>query len=412
MDPHRLRLDYAKEVLKPALIDEMLEFTPDDMKLKRLVRVAGEKFWQQGYVLETLLSDSRLVDVDQLFDLMGRIRFHKNEGPDRLIHFFDPLSLDPFTDPDSRVHYRAGDQCALLEWQLSGESVLTLLERSLQVGWINEQRVAALAAKSASPEIPASDVSDLADLLIKLFEQSQSDEAKCLAAEALEKLSPSLSPQQKAMAVSIIRRQIELTGDSSDVRRLGRAIVLIRGAVNLPEDVRTGQVLLQAARRTNIDNSTELAALFRDVEPSQYQSIAAQELITCLDEGLMTSPRARAVMGESRAILPTIRFSNDPRAIALTLQHPGCVGRLRECVILRMEELLFHNGERVLLPLTPETDENGDEKQELVIPNELIKTSAPPRRFRSASDVSDWIEQHWPDFDLEATHPVTRRVEQ
>ncbi|MEZ6062048.1 MAG: hypothetical protein R3C19_17035 [Planctomycetaceae bacterium] len=31
----------------------------------------------------------------------------------------------------------------------------------------------------------------------------------------------------------------------------------------------------------------------------------------------------------------------------------------------------------------------------------------PPRVFHSVHDAAAWIEENWPDFDLEATHPVT-----
>ena len=35
----------------------------------------------------------------------------------------------------------------------------------------------------------------------------------------------------------------------------------------------------------------------------------------------------------------------------------------------------------------------------------------PPRRFHNLHDAAAWIQQNWPDFDLEATHPVIWRGE-
>ena len=38
--------------------------------------------------------------------------------------------------------------------------------------------------------------------------------------------------------------------------------------------------------------------------------------------------------------------------------------------------------------------------------------AAPPaRRFHTVHDAAAWIQQNWPDFDLEATHPVIWRGE-
>ena len=34
---------------------------------------------------------------------------------------------------------------------------------------------------------------------------------------------------------------------------------------------------------------------------------------------------------------------------------------------------------------------------------------APPRRFHTVHDAAAWIQHNWPDFDLEATHPVVWR---
>jgi hypothetical protein len=80
-----------------------------------------------------------------------------------------------------------------------------------------------------------------------------------------------------------------------------------------------------------------------------------------------------------------------------------------------LEELVFHNGERVFLPL-PESlvaaADSGSEPTE-VQPGrlDLPKPAAPPRSFHTVHDAAVWIETNWPDFDLEATMPVTWRGE-
>jgi hypothetical protein len=38
----------------------------------------------------------------------------------------------------------------------------------------------------------------------------------------------------------------------------------------------------------------------------------------------------------------------------------------------------------------------------------ILEKSA-PRRFHNLHDAAAWIQQNWPDFDLETNHPVTWR---
>ena len=81
------------------------------------------------------------------------------------------------------------------------------------------------------------------------------------------------------------------------------------------------------------------------------------------------------------------------RSLASLLQHPATTGEPREFLLQRFEELVFHDGKHVLLPLPNEDGE------------------PPTRRFHNLHDAAGWIQQNWPDFDLEATHPVIWRGE-
>jgi len=103
-----------------------------------------------------------------------------------------------------------------------------------------------------------------------------------------------------------------------------------------------------------------------------------------------------------------IAMSNS-RSIAKLLSHPGCIGEARECLLKRFEELIFHEGRHVFL--VPENSDSDSDKSATQVVTSL-KPETHARRFHTIYDAADWIKNNWPDFDLEATHPVTWRGEQ
>ena len=112
------------------------------------------------------------------------------------------------------------------------------------------------------------------------------------------------------------------------------------------------------------------------------------------------------------------------RSLASLLQHPAAIGKPRKFMLQRFEELVFQDGNHVLLPLPKPLGErqgkyenppsaipaaDGNEHGGLT-PNRS-PSEPPPRRFHNLHDVAAWIQQNWPEFDLEATHPVVWRGE-
>ncbi len=104
-------------------------------------------------------------------------------------------------------------------------------------------------------------------------------------------------------------------------------------------------------------------------------------------------------------------------ALASLLEHPGATGQPREWLLQRFEELVFHDGKHVLLPLPePFGERQGNyENPPSAIPAADVNehggltpnrspSEPPPRRFHNLHDATAWIQQNWPDFDLEATH--------
>ena len=138
--------------------------------------------------------------------------------------------------------------------------------------------------------------------------------------------------------------------------------------------------------------------------------------------------RRSASLPRRSAFLPAALAITHERSLASLLQHPATTGEPREFLLQRFEELVLHDGKRVLLPLPKADGERQGVSPPSAIPaipesaavteNELggltpnrSPDEPPPRRFRNMHDAAAWIQQNWPDFDLEATHPVTWRGE-
>ena len=102
----------------------------------------------------------------------------------------------------------------------------------------------------------------------------------------------------------------------------------------------------------------------------------------------------------------------------------GPLARNRIHIEIVYPESLFHNGNRVFLNLPEEDGERQGNYENLpsaipaaganehggLTPNRS-PAEPPPRRFHTVHDAAAWIQHNWPDFDLEATHPVTWRGE-
>jgi serine/threonine protein kinase len=93
---------------------------------------------------------------------------------------------------------------------------------------------------------------------------------------------------------------------------------------------------------------------------------------------------------------------DDATLLARRLGHPDCIGDAQEMILDRLSDLLFHDGQDVIF--RPNVVDERSEGFQFD-----CSSLDSPRRFRSVYMLSAWIAQNWPDFDLEATHPVTWR---
>jgi serine/threonine protein kinase len=134
-----------------------------------------------------------------------------------------------------------------------------------------------------------------------------------------------------------------------------------------------------------------LAALAPCLEsgPRDTQSTTLTALLldySCCDSDVLETPER------------FVRYISSPRSLAKLLSHPGCVGSRREALLQRFDELVFYDGRPVFLK--PEKSEETPVASQ---------DPMPPRRFHNLHDAVAWIQQNWPDFDLEMNCPATWR---
>ncbi len=85
------------------------------------------------------------------------------------------------------------------------------------------------------------------------------------------------------------------------------------------------------------------------------------------------------------------------------------MGMRREWLLMRLEELVFHQGEHVFL----EIQDPNQAATSIAAADEpsrsdrvMIRSETPKRRFQTIWNAVDWIETHWPDFVLDTLSNV------
>lgn len=192
-----------------------------------------------------------------------------------------------------------------------------------------------------------------------------------------------------------------------DLNAAGMVLEAIAPRIRQEERLRVAQTLMVKVLQKETSVAHLLVDYIRHVEPNEQKRILTATLLILFDlHGLSNSFYDDSYSKyDLSPFFPAIMAMNDSRSFALLLQHPACVGELRECMLQRFEELVLLDGQRMFLPM-PSKSSQGDSQL-------ASATSEPPpvRRFKTMHDAAEWIQQNWPDFDLDATHPVTFRGE-
>jgi serine/threonine protein kinase len=208
------------------------------------------------------------------------------------------------------------------------------------------------------------------------------------AGDGLTALAPRLEPAEVKRAADALIRMLQRPKDASAGSTAVDALVALAPRLESAEAARAWDALIAAPGWAG------LVALTPRLEPASRDNRSTTATAVVLDYLSSDGPNTGAEVGH---LVVLARSISSPRSLANLLSHPTCVAKQREVLLKRFEELVFHDGKPVFLK-SVETD--GE------------KPAGDPsaaREFHNLHDAAAWIQKNWPDFDLEATCPVTWR---
>jgi hypothetical protein len=283
----------------------------------------------------------------------------------------------------------------------AGDALLAILEKSEAY---DLRTAASEGLVPLAPRLEPAQVRRAGDALIAILEtKSLADYALEAASQGLVALAPRLEPAQATRAWDALLANLEKTDDPPASRASrSQGLVALAPRLEAAQVTRARDALLAMLEKSNDDNvrdaaSQGLFALAPRLEPASRDKFATKAMTSLLDDravigyfyydtdGKRTDPRPIRIA----------RSITSQRSLAKLLSHPACVGDQRESLLKRFEELVFYDGKPVFLKLESADGEQPTHEQ------------TPPRRFHNLHAAAAWIQQNWPDFDLEASCPVT-----
>ncbi len=271
----------------------------------------------------------------------------------------------------------------------------------------SEWRAAGTVLAAISTKLGPNEALSLWGSLIGNLENSTNAIVQHAYRMPLEALTATIRSEHAARCSDQLLTLLQSSEDVEALQNTGNALASI--AVRLPTEIRlrATERMLESLHRFSQGHITEqLYKLVQSLELPKRDQISS-EATTILVDYIATSPGYYS--DGTDMDFETFKFASmamcDAKSVATMLRHPACVNEPRDFLLRRFEELLFHDGQHVLL--TP--PDSGTEAQ----PTDAAtpKLEPPPRRFHNMHDAAEWIQKNWPDFDLETSQPVTWRAE-
>jgi serine/threonine protein kinase len=221
------------------------------------------------------------------------------------------------------------------------------------------------------------------------------------AIAAYEKLPNTFTASLLARNFAGLSPQLE----AAQVQRLGDAMLASLNTANFEKRSTAALLLSGLAPRlttSQVTRAVDAFGVLLDKEPSAFScAVLLGGLKPRLDAALCDrlSTRAAAslldVKSSSNYTDPTLTSSfsiataiRSPKSLAKLLSHPGCVDEQRQIVLARFEELVLYEGKPIFLKSVKSLTSDARD--------EVLRC-----RFRTLHDAAAWIQQNWPDFDLE-----------
>ena len=278
------------------------------------------------------------------------------------------------------------------------------------------------AAEIVVAVFPALSPPDLAvsiDRITEILRTTSNDYTVLSTCTIIDAIATRLDHRATKQLWSELHTILESSDDGTwSIPSVATSIQSIRPNLDLAQRARTVDTLLDVLQRHWSDQVSATSFQFLADRSPQEQNENSRVTMAMLLDFVSSNDHYYASEGGTLDYVDGTRFVamgiNEPKSIAYLLQHPGCIDRPREFLLQRFEELVFHNGERVFLPLPKNEVVSGPTIDAARLAEETVaaaKPELPSRRFHTIHDAADWIQHNWPDFDLEATHPVTWRGE-
>ncbi len=275
-----------------------------------------------------------------------------------------------------------------------------------------------------APRLSTEQVMPVGDALISILETTKHNETLTEVGTGLVVLASMLSSEQVNRASDALTLLLEKSKDEDDAKVPAKVLAALALEQSPDRQVRAAELLVDCMQRMkgNVTIGGPLLQLIPKLDSPTQNRITSDCLTFSLDLLVFTSlPIFDQVFQENTQNV-AMAIANQ-RRLALLLQHPA-VGRshtIRESMLQRFEELVLYDGQRVYLQAPTIEGFNiwgyyefqlpptafGDESAASTAEPTNETPVKPKRQFHNAHDVAEWIEKNWPDFDLDATHPVT-----
>jgi hypothetical protein len=247
----------------------------------------------------------------------------------------------------------------------------------------------ALAARLQPPQAKRA-----AAVLIAILDKPTEDGPPYWLPDGLSALAPKLEPAQIQRAGAVMIEMLLKSTNADAFDKTVKALVILAPSLDAAQVNRANDILMTLLDKPASFGQSAAAAgilgLAPRLEPPSRDERTQKAAHVLLDFLCSFDPFPVDVTSEAKAI-------SSPRSLASLLSHPACVGTQRDALLRRFEELVLYGGKPVF-----SNQESADGKQP-------APDQAPQRRFHNLRDAAAWIQNNWPDFDLETNCPATWR---
>jgi serine/threonine protein kinase len=317
------------------------------------------------------------------------------------------------------------------------EAVLAAVGHLASLNRLVETSDAREFVKQLEPQITGMKTSPLIlRLFVSLLDLSEIGIPEAVFSELGVKLDASQTEQALQAWVELIGK----TDDAGALRAAGIGLTALAGKLDAAQTERPLQSLVELIRKTDNRNAhaqacISLSNLAGKLDAAQTERAlqALVDLIWKTDESSALEAAgngltALASGAGSKGFRPLLEVLGnqqlrrdldfgsefpvkllcrvmDEKTLVETLRHPGAIGKLRSCLLRRLEEVVFHEGRPVFSELEwqrPRDDERGTVNDAVKSEWQTRHDALPPRKFLAVHDATAWLAKNRPDIDLEA----------